>query len=445
MPRPTAEDHGLSTLSTAEALRVLGGVALPTIAGGVIKRLPPMMAAAEKLRVDESADRVLRRLRDRHGDGPLLIKAPGRTFVLPLSSIDAGRVLDESPSPFTPANLEKNAALSHFQPHGVLISRGAERDVRRQFNENVLETGEPLHHIAPAVAEKVHEEAGRMLELAEVGGRLDWDAFNLAWWRIVRRVTLGDAARDDHRTTDLLARLRLRANLAYGLKKNKAVREELNQRLRAHLARAEKDSLAGVVAQAPAQPETDPAGQIPHWLFAFDAAGITSYRALALLATHAAEREKARQDQGPLLPYLRGCQLESVRLWPTTPMILRDSTKDTEWDGGTLPAGSTVLIYAPFFHRDEEELPFANQFAPEIWLDGRAKQHPALVPFSAGPAECPGRNLVLLVTSTLLSALLRRAEFTMVSRPRLDPGQQLPSTFDNFSLEFDVTARRPRP
>ncbi|AXB43763.1 cytochrome P450 [Amycolatopsis albispora] len=441
MPRPSAEDHGLTTLPVTDAARVLTGVALPTLAAGVIKRLPPMMKVAEKLRVDESADRVLRRLRDRHGDGPLLIKAPGRTFALPLSSADAGRVLAESPSPFHPANLEKTAALSHFQPHGVLISQGAERDVRRQFNENVLETGEPLHHLAPAVAAKVREEASRMLELAEVGGRLDWHTFNTAWWRIVRRVTLGDAARDDHRTTDLLARLRLRANVAYGMKKDKATREEVGQRLRAHVARAEKDSLAGVIAQTTASPETDPVGQLPHWLFAFDAAGITSYRTLALLATHAEERAKALQDEGPLLPYLRACELESVRLWPTTPMILRDSTEDTDWRGGTMPAGTTVLIFAPFFHRDEEELPFAHWFIPEIWLDGRARQHPALVPFSAGPAECPGRNLVLLVTSTLLSALLERAEFTAL-KP-LEPGR-LPSTLDNFGLAFDVTAPRQR-
>ncbi|QFU88168.1 cytochrome P450 [Amycolatopsis sp. YIM 10] len=442
MPRPSSENHGLTTLPATDAFRVLSGVALPTIANGVIKRLPPVMRLAEKVRVDETADRVLRRLRDRHGDGPLLIKAGGRTFALPLSSADAGRVLDGSPSPFSPANLEKSAALSHFQPHGVLISQEPERGQRRQFNENVLETGEPLHHLAPALAEKVREEASRMLALAEVGGRLDWHTFNVAWWRIVRRVTLGDAARDDHRTTDLLAGLRMRANLAYGMKKNRAAREELGQRLRAHVARAEKDCLAGVVAQAPAQPETDPLGQIPHWLFAFDAAGITSYRTLALLATHPAERAKALEDKGPLLPYLRACELESVRLWPTTPMILRDSTEDTDWPGGTLPAGSTVLIFAPFFHRDEEELPFAHRFTPEIWLDGRAQEHPALVPFSAGPAECPGRNLVLLVTSTLLSALLERAEFTALTT--LEPGR-LPSTLDNFGLRFDITAPRQRP
>jgi hypothetical protein len=41
-----------------------------------------------------------------------------------------------------------------------------------------------------------------------------------------------------------------------------------------------------------------------------------------------------------------------------------------------------------------------------IWLDGRARQYPQLVPFSAGPAECPGRNVVLLTTSSLLAKLL---------------------------------------
>jgi hypothetical protein len=36
-------------------------------------------------------------------------------------------VLDETPEPFAAATREKRGALEHFQPEGVLISRGAER------------------------------------------------------------------------------------------------------------------------------------------------------------------------------------------------------------------------------------------------------------------------------------------------------------------------------
>src|SRR5690606_31988282 len=102
-------------------------------------------------------------------------------------------------------------------------------------------------------------------------------------------------------------------------------------------------------------------------------------------------------------PYLRACVLESLRLWPTTPLVLRDTVADTTWETGTLPAGTGMVIFAPFFHRDDERLPYAHRFAPEVWLgeDHAGGAIPLgdwpLIPFSRGPAICPARNLVLLL------------------------------------------------
>jgi cytochrome P450 len=175
------------------------------------------------------------------------------------------------------------------------------------------------------------------------------------------------------------------------------LRQDFDRRLRGHLTRA-------------------------HWLFAFDAAGIATMRTLALLAGRPAENRRA-------------AVLESLRLWPTTPMLLRESTRPTEWAGTTHPAGTTFLVYTPFFHRDPDRLPFADTFTPEIWLDGRAAADPALVPFSGGPGVCPGRNLVLLTTSLVLDALLEHHRFHLRSHRF---GEKLPGTLDHFRLEFDV-------
>ena len=123
--------------------------------------------------------------------------------------------------------------------------------------------------------------------------------------------------------------------------------------------------------------------------------------------------------------------LEAVRLWPTTPMILRETTEQTSWG----PAGTTVLIFAPFFHRDPD-LPYADRFEPDIWLDGTAGRNPALVPFSAGPAVCPGRDLVQFCASTMLANLLRDHRFEQASGPVLSPDRPLPATLDNFHLRL---------
>jgi cytochrome P450 len=83
------------------------------------------------------------------------------------------------------------------------------------------------------------------------------------------------------------------------------------------------------------------------------------------------------------------------------------ATRETAWERGLLPARTTVVVVSSFFHRDERTLPFADRFTPEIWLDGQAQENLSLIPFSAGPGACPGRNLVLLVAGTLDHSTLR--------------------------------------
>ncbi|MBT2491508.1 cytochrome P450 [Streptomyces sp. ISL-96] len=434
--------------SARDTARVAALVALPALAGGVVLRRKQGVALAARLDADRRAVKLLNELRGRYGPGPLHLRVAGRDVALPLSAEDAQRVLEETPEPFSPAAREKRAALGHFQPHGVLVSTGQDREERKAFNEDVLEAGQHLHHLAPHFVRTVREEADELLGRA---GPLDWDAFGAAWWRIVRRVVLGDGARDETALTGLLARLRGFGNWAFLIppRVTAGPRERFQRRLRAHLDRAEPGSLAEALAQTAAKPGVDPAGQVPHWMFAFDAAGVAAARTLALLATHPAQEQQVHNElaipdltRPQLLPYTRASVMESVRLWPTTPFLLRESTRQTRWGEGTLPEGTAFLVYAPYFHRDGSA-PYGDRFVPEIWLDGTAQTGPELVPFSAGPGVCPGEDLVLLVTSTLVAALMERHDFRLRDPGRLlRPDGPLPYTFNHFALRFSVTARQ---
>jgi cytochrome P450 len=181
-----------------------------------------------------------------------------------------------------------------------------------------------------------------------------------------------------------------------------------------------------------------------HWLFAFDAAGMDSFTTLALIDAHPKEQQTVRAElcscdssSPALLPRLRACVLESLRLWPTTPAISCDSTTETMRRNGTLPAGSAVLIYVPYFHRNARFRPQADRFTPELWLEPAADGTPLLIPFSDGPAVCPGRNLVLMVTSTLLAHLLRRSELRQALPRNLSRWEPLPATLSPFGLRFE--------
>jgi cytochrome P450 len=124
---------------------------------------------------------------------------------------------------------------------------------------------------------------------------------------------------------------------------------------------------------------------------------------------------------------------------------LRENVEDTMWNGGTryftVRSGASLFICVPAFHRDPDAFEFADQFVPEIWLDGRAQRYPQLVPFSAGPAECPGRNLVLFVTSSMLAKLLDVVEVQLTSQPPLSAATPLPLTLNQFGLTFTVTPK----
>jgi cytochrome P450 len=438
--------RSLPMATLRETLGVVADVVVPNLAKGVIIRRPGAVAMAERFDLDRRAVRRVQKLRDKYGNGPLLLRVPIRSQALILAPEHVHRVLDNSPEPFATASSEKRAALAHFQPRGVLISHGPERADRRRFNEQVLDTDRPSHRLAERFTSVVREEAEVLLAAARRNEDLAWDEFAVTWFRVVRRVVIGDAARDDELLTDLIAQLRSDANWAFLRPRRTGLRKRFYARLKAHLARAEPGSLAAVMAETHATDVTAPAQQVPQWLFAFDPAGMTTFRTLALLAAHPEQAERVREEiraarEGtgqPDLPYLRACVLESLRLWPTTPMVLRESTRETTWDEGAMPAKTGVMIFAPFFHRDEQRLPYANRFAPDIWLQDRTAEDWPLIPFSGGPAMCPGRNLVLLLSSNMLAAILDGRQVRLKPPGRLDPQRPLPATLNNYSLRFTL-------
>ena len=416
----------VSRLTWIESLSTLVQAGGPLFAKGIILRRPMIVRWLQATGLERRGIAAIQRLRGRHGEGPAVLKLGVRKEMLLLAPTDVQRLLDDTPIPFSPDSREKHATLAHFEPAGSLISRGPAREVRRSLNDHALESGCPRHSLASRFESIVADEMTPLVGQAT----LSFETFRAAWFRMARRCLFGDDARDDVALTRMLFRLRGDANWAFLKPKRKHLRARFLSHVARYLHRPAPNSLAERLASA-ASPGSRPEDQVGQWLFAFDAASIATFRTLMVLAADPAALGRSREDRDSARPFLRACVLEAVRLWPTTPLVLRQSDRPTLWHGQTIPAATGFAVHLPFLHRDTERLPHADRFSPAIWLDGTAERD-GFVPFSAGPAECPAKNLVLMLASATLRTLIRLHQPVLPEESALDP-HHLPATLDPFT------------
>ncbi|NEA61473.1 cytochrome P450 [Streptomyces sp. SID12488] len=124
------------------------------------------------------------------------------------------------------------------------------------------------------------------------------------------------------------------------------------------------------------------------------------------------------------MPYTLQVFEESLRMYPSAPIVPRLSLKDTELGGHRVPAGSRVLVNLHNIHRHPAHWPDAERFDPGRFRSGEGgtpgKRHRfAYLPFGAGPHLCVGKHFALMEAHLLLAALLQRYEFRHVPSHRV--------------------------
>jgi len=443
--------------STIEGVRFTAQVLLPNLIQGLFRRRRRAVEIATRLDVDGQAISLIGDLKRKYGPGPFWVRA-GRDQSLLLTSVeDIRRALEGSPEPFAPDPDAKRKGMSHFQPTALTISRDGTWAERRRFTEAVLDTDRPTHRLTERFAAVTAEEVAALLDEVEAEQEryLDWEPLNRCVRRITARVVLGNAARDDARVWELLSELMEEANGMPDEDERSDAYEPYRKRIEGYVDDAAPDSIVGLFAEAPSGPETDPAGQVTHWLFALgDTLAINALRALALVTTHPEQRARvvaeaaaAQRADGALtaagiqgLDYIGACLQDAMRLYPTTPLLSRETLGDVDWNGATVPGGTQILISNTFNHRDPDHAAFADRFAPEQWLEGGAAEDWRFNHFSHGPQGCPGVHIALFVGKGMLAALLTERRLDLVSRPDLDPIEPLPKMLDFFRLRFAVDA-----
>jgi len=431
----------LPSASLAESARFIAAGLVPSLARGLFKPRRGVMKVLTALDADRRAVAVLSDIRRRHGGQGVRLLG-GR--IVTLWGRDAIReVLDRSAEDYASDSGAKAKGMSHFQPDALTLSRGEEWRDRRAFNEAVLATREPVHPDAARMLAVVEDEVRRL----DLRSTLTWADWERLFDRITLRVIFGDRARDDQELTGLLERLMGEANRLVALGTNGEY-HEFYGRLERRLIDPEPGSLVARFADAPHSDRTRVVQQLPHWVFAMrDTLGANAYRALAVINADPLVEERVRDELGAGdlgdpehvagLRYLEGCLQEAMRLWPTTPLLARETTKRTTLAGAELDEGTQVMILNTFNHRDAESVPDAHRLRPERWIEG--ERDPRFNHLSGGSQYCPGVPLVLLLGKAVLARVLERHELTLEA-PALEAGRDLPLMLDFFDIEFRVRA-----
>ncbi|XP_070577761.1 cytochrome P450 2D15-like [Ptychodera flava] len=116
----------------------------------------------------------------------------------------------------------------------------------------------------------------------------------------------------------------------------------------------------------------------------------------------------------PHLPYTEAAMLEIQRMANITALTFPHKTlDDVQLYDHVIPKDTTVFVNLYSVHVDETQFPEPDKFDPGRFLNenGRVKQNPALLAFSAGRRRCPGEELATSELFLFFTGLLQRFSF----------------------------------
>jgi cytochrome P450 len=120
------------------------------------------------------------------------------------------------------------------------------------------------------------------------------------------------------------------------------------------------------------------------------------------------------------LPLLNAVCNETIRLYPTVPITVRNAIRPTTILNQPIPAGTQVLLVPWAINRSRQHWgPDAGLFKPERWIDsatgrpnntGGATSNYASLTFLHGPRSCIGRDFAKAEMRCLVAAFVGKFE-----------------------------------
>ncbi|XP_030381424.1 cytochrome P450 4d1 isoform X3 [Scaptodrosophila lebanonensis] len=117
------------------------------------------------------------------------------------------------------------------------------------------------------------------------------------------------------------------------------------------------------------------------------------------------------------LHYVDLCIKETLRMYPSVPLLGRKVLEECEINGKIIPAGTNIGIAPLYLGRCENLFSDPNTFKPERFdvVTSAEKLNPyAYIPFSAGPRNCIGQKFAMLEIKAIVANVLRSFEIDFV-------------------------------
>eukprot|EP00127_Corallochytrium_limacisporum_P005774 Clim_evm153s210 gene=Clim_evmTU153s210 len=104
------------------------------------------------------------------------------------------------------------------------------------------------------------------------------------------------------------------------------------------------------------------------------------------------------------LVYLNAVIKETLRLYPSAPVLGRKVEEEFDCEGYTIPAGTEVLLHMRSVNTFPEDWQNPYVYDPDRWLSDKPLSHPyCYIPFSAGPRNCIGMKFAQQMLKTSLA------------------------------------------
>ncbi|VUC25659.1 unnamed protein product [Clonostachys rosea] len=121
------------------------------------------------------------------------------------------------------------------------------------------------------------------------------------------------------------------------------------------------------------------------------------------------------------LPYLNGIMHETLRLYPTVPMTMRQALCDTRIGDQFIPKGTDIILSIWYINRSQKIWgPDAAEFLPERWItdgkpntNGGAASNYDFLTFLHGPRSCIGQGFAKAEMRCLLAVMVRSFSWTL--------------------------------